>query len=411
MATFLEWLRSLSKPTVKPTPAPAPSPVPTPAPTSATATTVYIDPSEPTNGNGTQAKPFNVWPSLKAGIAYRQKGGTIYKAALSVSTVATEARLIVIGSYGDGKAIIEGPVILQGAAYVTVDGIEIRKSPYGGVTFKQGAHHCAVKNSYIHHCKAGVWIGDGAGGNNLVSGNAIEDNEGNGIAVDKVNLTPQTRSVLQGNSIKRNGGHGIELSGNYYDVTRNIIEGNGRVIPGTSAVHCYAGGFQGSSFFDAGSYNFISENVCTGQRCPNYDGNGIQSDQKTHHNEVRGNLCFKNDGAGVVLFDAYSNTVVDNVCFSNSVDTSKSHPIKGELVLHADLDSTYANVATNNVLAGAPSLTVTPSVRKPNDTKSAATPLSVKSGTTPHFYTFPAGSMAGGRAVAGWNPGVGLIGA
>src|SRR4249920_2617486 len=159
-------------------------------------TTFYIDPTASGRGNGTQASPFQSWSQaggLQKGNTYLQKGGTTSNSMLIISTQATAAQPIKIGSYGTGKAKMTNAVILQGCAYVTVEGLELTGHRYAGVTIQQGgAHHCQVRGCDIHECGAGVWIGDGAGGSNVIAENTIRANKGNGIAVDRVNLTRET---------------------------------------------------------------------------------------------------------------------------------------------------------------------------------------------------------------------------
>jgi parallel beta-helix repeat protein len=376
--------------------------------------TYYIDPSAGGNGNGTQSSPYNSWSragTLRGGNTYLQKGGSSSSAMLIVGTQATNAQPLKLGVYGSGKAKMTNALILQGCAYVSVTGFELSGHRYAGVTIQQRAHHCTVEDCDIHDCGAGIWIGDAAGGSHRIIGNMIRANKGNGIAVSLVNLQEGDESVFDSNEIKDNHTHGIELSGNHYIVTRNIISGNGRVTPGTSGIHMYAGGFQGSAFVDAGSYNLVEGNVCCDQRCNTTDGNGIQADQACHHNTIINNLSYNNDGGGIVLFDAWNNTMTNNICFSNARDPARSHPYKGELVLHADNNKTYSNVARDNQFcpsdpAKAPAINITNQVDKPNDceVENNAVHLTVSAGAPPHFYTFPAGTRADGKTLTAWSP-------
>jgi parallel beta-helix repeat protein len=377
--------------------------------------TYYIDPSASGGGNGTQNSPYNSWSragTLKAGNTYLQKGGSTSNAMLIVSTQATAAQPIKIGVYGTGKATMRNALILQGCAHVNVSGFILTGHRYAGVTIQTGgAHHCEVKDCEIHACGAGVWIGDGAGGSHRIIENTIRNNKGNGIAVSVVNLRAGDETIFDSNIIKDNDTHGIELSGNHYIVTRNTISGNGRVTPGTSGIHCYAGGFQGTEFIDAGSYNLIEGNVCCDQRCNTTDGNGIQADQACHDNQILNNLSYNNDGGGIVLFDAWNNTMRDNITFGNARDPARSHPYKGELVLHADNNKTYSNVARDNQFCPtdpdrAPAINITSNVDRPNDceVENNAVHLTVSAGTPPHFYTFPAGTEADGKRLTAWSP-------
>jgi parallel beta-helix repeat protein len=377
--------------------------------------TYYIDPTAGSRGNGTQSSPFQSWSqagTLKAGNTYLQKGGTTSNAMVIVSTKATAAQPLKLGSYGTGRAKMTNALILQGCAYVHVTGLELTGHRYAGVTIQQGgAHHCEITDCEIHACGAGIWIGDGAGGSHRVVGNEIKNNKGNGIAVSLVNLREGDETAFANNIIKDNDTHGIELSGNHYVVLNNTISGNGRVTPGTSGIHCYAGGFQGTEFVDAGSFNLIEGNVVWDQRCPTTDGNGIQADQACHDNTIINNLCYHNDGAGIVLYDAWANTITNNITFANARDPARSHPYRGELVLHASNDKTYGNVAQGNQFwpdepTKAPAINVTPDVHRPNDVEQGNSDhLTLSNVPTPYFHTFAPNTQADGKTLKGWSPG------
>jgi len=376
--------------------------------------TYYIDPSRGSNGNGTQNSPFNAWSragTLRAGNTYLQKGGTNSTAMLIISTQATAAQPIKLGAYGTGKPKMSNALIFQGCAHVYVSGFQLTGHRYAGVTIQQGgAHHCEVKDCEIFECGAGIWIGDGAGGSHRIVENVIRNNKGNGIAVSVVNLRAGDETVFDGNTIKDNDTHGIELSGNHYIVTSNTISGNGRKTPGTSGIHMYAGGFQGTEFIDAGSFNLVQGNVCTDQRCPTTDGNGIQADQACHDNKIIDNLSYNNDGGVIVLFDAWANTMERNITFNNSRDPANSHPFRGELVLHADHNKTYGNVARDNQFWSndprVPAINVTSNVDRPNDVEDNALSLTLSANVAePYFHTFAAGTEADGKTLRGWSPG------
>ena len=88
--------------------------------------TIYIDPSAPTNGTGTQASPFNAWSAVSwvSGNSYLQRAGTT-----ALATVSVGAANVSLGSYGEGgKPIIDGGgaratgIAVAGYANVTIDG-------------------------------------------------------------------------------------------------------------------------------------------------------------------------------------------------------------------------------------------------------------------------------------------------
>jgi hypothetical protein len=57
-------------------------------PSATFAATFYIDPSAASNGNGTQASPFNDWNSVsfQRGNTYLQKAGTTYPGLLNLNS-------------------------------------------------------------------------------------------------------------------------------------------------------------------------------------------------------------------------------------------------------------------------------------------------------------------------------------
>jgi parallel beta-helix repeat protein len=85
-----------------------------------------------------------------------------------------------------------------------------------------------------------------------------------------------------------------------------------------------------------------------------YDGNGIQADQYTGENRIQNNTVYGNDGAGILLYDSWSNSVIGNTVKGNVLDRSGRHPYPGEILLAADSDVrselNRGNVIQNNLV-------------------------------------------------------------
>lgn len=147
-----------------------------------------------------------------------------------------------------------------------------------------------------------------------------------------------------------NGIHGMEINGSGYVVEGNRVSGNGVGMSGTSGIHVYAK----DAAQDAGDRNTIRYNIVTGQKeTTGQDGNGIQIDQWCDDNIVAFNVAADNDGAGINLFDAGSNTVVNNTTTGNMRDSGGKHVYRGEIVLASDytkqVDRTSNNRVINNI--------------------------------------------------------------
>lgn len=67
----------------------------------------YIDPDSPTNGAGTEADPFNVWPTIASNNNYYQKRGTSINLTGTISLINDAT--VTIGAYGDSS--FDKPII------------------------------------------------------------------------------------------------------------------------------------------------------------------------------------------------------------------------------------------------------------------------------------------------------------
>jgi len=314
------------------------------------AATIYIDPSQSKNGLGSLASPHNTWNAIafQPGNTYLQKAGTRYRGpVIVITTAATAAQPITLGSYGSGAP----PVIMtsidfdNGASYVSLQNYTINLAPYAGVIIQNGSNHITVNGLTITNSLAGVSITNGAGMNNTIENCTIYNNVQDGIAINQVNNTAGNETHISGNTVYNSGIHGIEIDGNYYIVEHNIFYSNGMNTSGISGIHLYAGGYNGDPERNSGSYNIIRYNVSHHNHDRSGgDGNGIEADQYTHYNQIYNNLTFANDGEGIEVYDSWSNTVYNNSAINNALDPGHSHGLHGNLTVGG---TSTANVVNN----------------------------------------------------------------
>lgn len=329
--------------------------------TNAGRMTIYIDPEAPNGGNGSQTHPFNSWHQVSwlPGTTYLQKTGTISRDSFTVSVKAEADTPVVIGSYGgspdhdDAGATLQGSIVFSESTYVTLQGIRITDAEHAAVSVIDGSHHISILDNEIASSAIGVWIAEGAGPANRVEGNLIQDNRSHGVAVTLAGGEPGAETVIAGNSILRNGDHGIEIQANHVIVEANEVANNGKGNIGTSGIHVFAA----SADEDAGRFNVIRNNVVYGsQEDAGPDGNGIQLDHWSQDTLVQGNVLFNNDGAGFSAFKASTFTFQRNYVFDNMrSDTHDNTAFPAEVLIGAFSDDpssrTHSFVIEDNVIA------------------------------------------------------------
>lgn len=307
-----------------------------------------------------------VWDDLRPGDEILLRAGR-HAGLVLVRGRGTPERPIVLRA--QPGAVLAGTVVFEGAQHVRLDGLTIEQSPQSGVIIRRGTVGVTVQDCTVRNCGLGIWIGDGAGGTHRLVGNTLLDNRTHGVAIDVVNAPLDQRTLIAGNRVARNGMHGMEINGNGYVVEGNRVWDNGLALSGTSGIHTFCR----EPSQDAGRDNIIRYNMVWGQReTTGQDGNGIQLDQWCDRNQVYGNICFGNDGAGIVLFDASDNLVANNTLYDNMRDSGRRHAYKADLVLASDhtrnVDHVADNIVRNNLVVtrrrGIASIHVHPSARR-----------------------------------------------
>ena len=305
-------------------------------------TNVYVDPTAKAVGNGSQTHPYNSWSevSFTAGNTYLQKAGTTASGVLYET-----ANNVTISSYGSGSAPhLNGLIDLVGASHVTVQNLTIQNPTGAGIAIQSGANNITINDDTITKSAFGIWIGNGAGGGNLITHSNISGNSEDGIGISQAAVG----SSIIDNTVSNNGWYGIDIDGDNFTVSGNTVDGNGLAIPGTSGIHVYGGAPGAPDGFGIG--NTITDNITNGNHdATAFDGNGIELDQYTHNNVVLGNTAEDNDGAGIAVYDSYDDNVIGNLLISNEQDPGRSHAAMGELALNESEGDTYDNYIAANV--------------------------------------------------------------
>ncbi len=325
----------------------------------------YVDAQ---NGNDSANGSFDApWKSLakvssfefSAGDRIKFKRGATWNGEfLFISASGNAGAPIVFEAYGNGNnpKILNGGIIITGAQHIQLKNFETSHNAYAGIVLQGGAQHIEISNNILHHNSAGIWTGNNAGMNNVISGNLVYLNEGNGIAVDAVFCTSGNETVIAHNKIYSNTWHGIELSGNYHIVDGNTVYNNGANPDGSddmighSGIHLFSR-FHLTETNRGGSHNIIRNNLVYATKDRNdgaTDGNGIQMDMWCDDNLVYNNIAWQNDGPGVISFGGSNNKIVHNTLYNNGLHRQGSGRLASTQIMIASSDEV---TAANNLLA------------------------------------------------------------
>lgn len=282
---------------------------------------VFIDPTAPDGGDGTEAAPFDTWwdVTFEPGTLYVQRAGTV-ASGFVVSGQGTADAPILIGTYGVGVARIEGTVVIEGAAHVTLAGFDITGGEGFGVHILGNSSNLTVLDNTVREGLAGIYLeGDSIEAVYLI-GNRVHDNDTNGIWVNGAVASADSLALIAGNEVFRNGENGIALHGSHVVVDGNTVVNNGVAgLPGSTGIHVF-GVTEGDG---TGWSNVISNNLVAYQHDPDsFDGHGIQLDHYSGGNVVTGNRVIGNDGPGITLYSSRDNYVAANYLEGNAADPS-----------------------------------------------------------------------------------------
>lgn len=265
-------------------------------------------------------------------------------------------------------------ITLRHASWLQVSGLDVTVTGWkdvpayknwAAVIIDQGSHDLVFSQSVVHDAMVGIEVANAGLGIQLRD-NQVLNNGYHGIAINNAASTATQRSVIAGNLVQGNGQHGIELQSNFFLVEHNRVQDNGaetRVkvpVGGTSGIHLF------SDVGGAGcSDNIVRYNHVSGQTDRiGADGNGLLLDHFCDRNLLAYNVSWANDGAGLGLYAAASNTVHSNTLRGNSRDVDRPRRVPG--VLMGDLvvtsaarlsgrnteDATRDNLIHDNIIVG-----------------------------------------------------------
>jgi parallel beta-helix repeat protein len=310
------------------------------------ATVYYVDyanGSDSNNGKSSDS-PFKHCPGdpnatsrtrftrLSAGDTVILKGGVVYKSTIHVKWSGKSENIPIkydgnsSGTYGKGKAVIDGEITRsqgfycqeKGIKFISIKNFEIKnmitdkKSPLdtAGIAFSSNNEHIAISDCYVHHI--GIWTNDGKTwitgiGIKLnhptrcrVSGCEISSSGGAGIHV-----LGGTDCVFEKNNIHDYVNWGIDIaSSTERSSTGNVLKGN--II---HDLYQYDAGFWGGKLGEEPHQDFVFIRRGDGKR--------------PFNNIVEGNLFYNNynfkdfGGTGMVFISEGDENIIRNNIFIN----------------------------------------------------------------------------------------------
>lgn len=339
-------------PAPAPAPEPPPPPPPPPEPPPAPTRLIVVGAVSPLpEGAESVARLADVpWASLPPGAEVWLAAGA-HAGPVTIAAQGSAARPIVLkpAVAGTTPVLSGGGLDFQGAAWVQVRGLTVEDSPWGAVVIRRGSHHLSLVGNTLRRAYMGVDLSDGAGTGHRITGNVIEDHETHGIAIVEVNASAADPTVISGNTVRRNGHHGLEVHGSHYLIERNVVSGSGLTMSGTSGIHLYSRTDDAYCDDNTVRYNLSYDNHDRSA----YDGNGIQADHWCDRNRIHHNLVWGNDGAGIIVFDGADNQVFNNTARGNGQDPKRGPEQVGEVILSSQgpaVNRTRGNQVFNNLL-------------------------------------------------------------
>lgn len=136
-------------------------------------TIYYIDPSAGTNGNGSEANPFNSWGAftITSNNTYLQKAGTT---TLTFPNIATGQVNVTIGRYGSG----DRPKIYYQGSYIQIQGNDFKMADFEITSLGSGILVLCTgfifDNIYIHHNQVQYGFAFSTGSSGILKNSTIE---------------------------------------------------------------------------------------------------------------------------------------------------------------------------------------------------------------------------------------------
>ena len=253
-------------PTPKPTPSPTPAPTPAPTPTPA-ANTFYVA----TNGNdaasGSAGAP---WATLQKAANAAPAGARISVAAGDYATfrIARSGLTFV----GTTNARVLGRISIDGVTSATIDNLTVTNRTGHGIEIWRSSGVEISDSRIVNNLMSGVREYDSNNGNRYLR-NVISDNGHDGVSMNGDGmLIKGTNTLIEGNTIERNGDNDMYEHGVYVATTATgvVVRGNtlrdntasGVKVCGAGTVtgNTISGGRAGIVFSDAGGSVSVTNN-------------------------------------------------------------------------------------------------------------------------------------------------------
>lgn len=317
-----------------------------PAPAAmAAGSSYYVNCSAATNGNGTQASPWNSVTNVNnttfgAGDNILFAAGTTCSGQLTPQGSGASGSPVTMGSYGTGaKPVINaggatGPVIhLLNQQYWDIGGLELT-NPAASPAYRSGVlaennsggvlRHIRVHDMSIHHISGwpAGWYTTNAGvgiqtnhttpvstwDDILVENNTFDHVDRIGVAVtpdrDGAGTGLTTNAVIRNNTMTYNGGDDIL-----------VVKGDGALIDGNKAGHgglkstCPPSGqycnVASAGIWMAGSQDTVVQNNEVYCHANFQDGTGFDVDWGNHNTTIQYNYSHQNVGGFVLLMNGF----------------------------------------------------------------------------------------------------------
>jgi len=289
------------------------------APRAALAVTYFVDPAGDDSAEGTERAP---WRTIQRAAAAVQAGDEvvvhpgIYREAVRISASGEPGKPIVFrGLPGavlkspDPAASLSAFGIAEGTAYVVLDGFEATAGYHETIYVRPGAHDISVRNCYLHHNRAGIWV---------AGATAVE---------------------IDGCRVESNSVHGIRILGNSSGVS----------------VRSTASRFHDDGLGCAGNADgFVAEETASDIQFVDClaEGNSEDGfDLQGEHVSVRRSRSLRNGCAGLKL---YRNAAVENTLLAENTTGIITTSADGQPVTIAIANSTAANNRGTQLLLRSP---------------------------------------------------------
>ena len=328
---------------------------------------IYADASAPQGGNGSSEKPFGsieeVLSELNYNLAFGNYSGNVevifaggeycFASTVRMSAAhsgrdnvritykAADGESVVFSGVSDGKVLNGSIIEVNGASYVTFEGISFRDnlnapllavkgnnvsvvnckfsdtgytvstvSPEKGYALSLDGNNNTVTGCEIYNGAGGVYMGGGSLTKLSVSGNAVRENTIHHVTGCAVYAGGVGADIA--NNTVTDAKRGIELAGALHKINHNCITEVTESAVRTEGSPVNAGIEVGYNFIDGAGEAAVSLPMGT-------------SFSSVHHNIIR------NGGMGIYLGGGRELTVENNILLFDSAENTSPHAIKYDM--------------------------------------------------------------------------------